>query len=165
MIRGPTGYRKVTERRAHQPQQDRYRRGATTPAAATSRQQLLPAGPFPVVRSPHAPVIRDGGGTAPDPTQARQSADPAQEATPPPPLAVFGYLVPAAVGIAPGHACHVTVAVPERRSTDQARAQLPINPSRRRVGRRPGWSGAQTGAQARAPGRARRACAAGALMR
>lgn len=33
-----------------------------------------PRPPFPVVRSPHAPVIRDGGGTAPRPAQARQSA-------------------------------------------------------------------------------------------
>lgn len=115
--RGPTNCRETTERHADQPRRDRYRRGATTSAAATSRQQLLPARPFPVVRSPHALVMRDGGGTASSPTQVRQSAGLAQEATPPLPLAVFWHPVPAAVGSAPGRACHVTVAVPERSLT------------------------------------------------
>ncbi|WP_256962111.1 hypothetical protein [Streptomyces sp. NRRL B-24572] len=32
----------------------------------------------------------------------------------------------------------------------------PVNPSRQACDRRPGWSGTQTGAQARTPGRARR---------
>ncbi|GGP90311.1 hypothetical protein GCM10010215_15340 [Streptomyces virginiae] len=50
-----------------------------------------------MVRSPDAPVIRDGGGTAPSPAQVRQSADRAQEGTPPSLLAVFWNPVPAAV--------------------------------------------------------------------
>ncbi len=39
----------------------------------------------------------------------------------------------------------------------------PINSSRQACGRRPGWSGAQTGAQARVTGRARRAVRGGCL--
>ncbi|GGY66210.1 hypothetical protein GCM10010363_54370 [Streptomyces omiyaensis] len=39
----------------------------------------------------------------------------------------------------------------------------PINPSCQACGRRSGWSGAETGAQARAPGRARRAVRGGCL--
>lgn len=90
-------------RHAPRPRRDPGRRGATAPAGHHGAAAAAPPRPRPAVRSPHAPVMRDGGSTAVCPAPAGQTATRAPPTPLPPPLAVFSQPGAPAAAHAAGH--------------------------------------------------------------
>lgn len=113
-------------RHAPPPQRDPGRRGATSPAGHHCAAAAAPPRPRPVVRSPHAPVIRDGGSTAGRPAPAGQTATRPPPAPLPPPLAVFSQPDAPAAARGAGHGGLRTLgAPPPGRAMSRAGAGLP----------------------------------------
>ncbi len=90
-------------RHAPRPRRDPGRRGATSPAGHHGAAAAAPPRPRPAVRSPHAPVIRDGGSTAGSLPPAGQTATRPPPTPLPPPLAVFSQPGAPAAARAAGH--------------------------------------------------------------
>lgn len=106
--------------------------GAPTTGSATSRQQPLPISPRRAVRSPHAAVWCDGGGTAPSPNFGPPDGRTARRAPHPSPLPWSTR----------------TTAMDAVGGAGARKPRRDAAPLGARAGRRPGRSGAETGAAA-----------------